>query len=111
MRMINGVPTNLEARDGETITVTVNGVARPPNVLLTLDGAPWSGGSFTVLEAANPGGRHLLVQIECGPTPGKTFEIVLSGDATIDPETQVSQFPITCRQGPLRQVSYTIDVV
>src|SRR5688500_13336742 len=112
MKLINGVPTDLEALDGETVTVRINGVACPPNVNMSLDGSPWTGGSFTVLRASHPNGRHLLVQINCGPVPPRTlFTIVVTGDASIDPQTETSTFPIACRQAPVRQVSYTIDVI
>jgi hypothetical protein len=111
MKLINGLPTDLEAKDGEMISVQINGVQCPPNVNLSLDGSPWTGGSFKVLRASHPNGRHLLVQINCGPVgPGTTFTIVVTGDASIDPLTETSTFPVACRQGPVRQVSYTVDV-
>jgi hypothetical protein len=112
MRLINNVATDLEGKDGETVTVLINGVPRPENVNLSLDGSPWTGGSFKLLKAAHPNGRQLLVQINCGPVaPGTTFTIVLTGDVATDPATQTSSFSIACRQGPVRQVSYSIDVI
>jgi hypothetical protein len=112
MRLINGVPTDLEAKDGETISLLINKVRCPPNVNLSLDGSPWSGGSFPVLKTAHPNGRHLLVQINCGPVAaGAEFEVVLTGDVTIDPGNQPSTFKLACRQGPVRQLAYSIDVV
>jgi hypothetical protein len=107
VKIVGGNPLILEARDEETVTVAVNDLERPGNVRYNLDGSPWSGGCFVVRKAAHPDGRRLLVQIDCGPVePGEPYTIVLAGD----PDTDVSTWTVKCRQAPIRQVLYTIDV-
>ena len=74
---------------------------------MTLDGAPWTGGSFTMSRTTHPAGRQLLVQIDCGTAePGDRYRILLSGDA----DSEVSEWTIACRQAPVRTVVYALDV-
>ena len=107
MKKVNGSAFDLEARDQETIAVTINGVDCPRNVRMTLDGAPWTGGSFTMSRTTHPAGRQLLVQIDCGTAePGDRYRILLSGDA----DSEVSEWTIACRKAPVRTVVYALDV-
>lgn len=108
MKKINGSAFDLEARDQETIDVTINGEPRPANVRMTLDGAPWGGGTFIVSKLSHPTGRQLLVQIDCGVLPqDEPYRIIVSGD----PGADISDWTVACRQAPVRTVVYAFDVV
>jgi hypothetical protein len=93
---------NLRGKDGETITVTVNGNSSVPGVMCVV-GTQTVDGSFK-LDKATPV-VFLAVNIDFNQAVGDTFNLTVTGDA---PASFVSDFPVR-RAGAFRTVRYRIE--
>jgi hypothetical protein len=93
---------NLRGKNGETITVTVNGNSSVPGVMCVV-GTSTVDGSFK-LDKATPV-VFLAVNIDFNQAVGDTFNVTVTGDA---PASFVSDFPVP-RAGAFRTVRYRIE--
>jgi hypothetical protein len=112
MQKINGNDHDLEGKNGEVITVTVNSTGDPPLINWDLRGTTWNsgptpaGGEFTLKIGTTHSVNLGLLFTFQGPV-SDTYRVELSGSLGGPPATS----EVKRRTAPVRSIGFDFDVI